>query len=275
MNAWKYAVSAAPEAPKTAPILLTGEICECLQRAAALGYDAIEYHTRENVEFDFEKILRTMDESGCRISMIVTGRLFTQGNLSLTAEDPENRKKAVEGMLKYIDMAAKLGAGIVIGWAKGNIKAASSREAYFSRLTDSLKVIDETATQKGVQIVIEAINHYEVDVFLTAAEITAYLVENGFKSCYVHLDTFHMMIEEEDHETAIQTAGERLGYFHLADSTRWYPGSGCLDFKRLLQSLDRIGYRGYLSVECFPHENATETAQKALQYLKCIEGNIH
>ena len=53
MKKRKYALSAAPQAPKTAPILLTGDICECLKKAAELGYDAIEYHTRENVEFDY------------------------------------------------------------------------------------------------------------------------------------------------------------------------------------------------------------------------------
>lgn len=274
MSKWKYAVSAAPDAPKTAPILLTGGIAGCLRAAAALGFDAIEYHTREDVRLDYGQIRQVMGETGCQISMIITGRMYTQGGLSLTSEDPENEKNAVKGMLRYIDMAAEVGAGIVIGWAKGNLRDASGRQAYFDRLFRNLKILDEAAAAKNVPVNIEVINHYEVDVCMTARETAAYLAERGFKSCYVHLDTFHMMLEEEDYPKAIRTAGGRLGYVHLADSTRWYPGSGYIDFKTILRTLDEIGYGGYLSVECFPHEDASGTARKALQYLRCMENTM-
>ena len=271
MKNWKYGISAAPAAPKTAPILLTGDICDCLRQAAALGFDAIEYHTRENTAFDYEKILATMEETGCRISMIVTGRLFTEGGYSLTSPDPQKERMAVEGMLRYVDMASRLGAGVVLGWAKGNIRDAESREVYFERLTKNLRTVDAAATRKGVQVNIEVINHYEVDVFVTAAEVSAYLEEKGFSNLRAHLDSFHMQLEEESFTKAIQTAGSRMGYFHLADSTRWYPGSGYLDFKELLRALEEIGYDGYLTVECFPHEDNLDTARKALQYMKFIE----
>ena len=260
--------------PKTAPILFTGEICDCLRRAAAAGFDAIEYHTRETAEFDYDAIRKTIEETGCRISMIVTGRLYTQGGFSLTSEDSENEKTAVAGMLRYIDMAAEVEAGIVIGWAKGNIREASSKGVFFERFFRNLKVLDEAAAAKNVPINIEVINHYEVDVCMTARETAAYLAANDFKSCYVHLDTFHMMLEEEDYPKAIQTAGSRLGYFHFADSTRWYPGSGYIDFKSILKTLDEVDYDGYLSIECFPHEDAEETARKGLQYLKAVEAAV-
>ena len=271
MKNWKYGISAAPAAPKTAPILLTGDICDCLRQAAALGFDAIEYHPRENTAFDYEKILATMEETGCRISMIVTGRLFTEGGYSLTSPDPQKERMAVEGMLRYVDMASRLGAGVVLGWAKGNIRDAESREVYFERLTKNLRTVDAAAARKGVQVNIEVINHYEVDVFVTAAEVSAYLEEKGFSNLRAHLDSFHMQLEEESFTKAIQTAGSRMGYFHLADSTRWYPGSGYLDFKELLRALEGVGYDGYLTVECFPHEDNLDTARKALQYMKFIE----
>jgi len=274
MKNWKYGISAAPAAPKTAPILLTGDICDCLRQAAALGFDAIEYHTRETTAFDYEKILATMEETGCRISMIVTGRLFTEGGYSLTSPDPANERAAVTGMLRYVDMAAKLGAGLVLGWAKGNIRAAESREIFFERLTRNLKTVDAAAAEKGVKVTIEVINHYEVDVFTTAAEVAAYLKAGGFTNLYAHLDAFHMLLEEENFTKAIETVKGCLGYFHLADTTRWYPGSGYMDYKEILRALERIGYDGYLTVECFPHEDNLDTARKALQYMKFIEQTV-
>lgn len=267
MKEWKWGVSSAPDVHNAAPILLGGDICTCLREASAIGFDAIEYHTVHHAEFDYNKIRDTMEETGCRISAIVTGRLYTQLHYSLTSENPENEKRAVEGMLRYIDIAAELGAGIVLGWAKGNIRESSSREAYFQRLTRNLRILDEVAAARNVPIMIEVINHYEVDAFMTARETVAYLRENGFKSCYVHLDAFHMLLEEEDFPAAIRIAGPYLGYFHLADTTRWYPGSGSMDYKPILRALDEIGYRGSMTIECFPHNNGKDTAARGLAYM--------
>lgn len=271
MGKWKYGVSAAPDAPKQAPILLTGEICDCLRRAADLGFDAIEYHTRENAPLNIARIRSMMKETGCRICMLVTGRLYTQGHLSLTQSDPGKRRLALEGMLRYIDMAAELQSGLVLGWAKGCIREAGAPELYFERLNESLQRLDHAAGEKGVPIVIEVINHYEVDALMTAKELRTYLERHNLQNCYVHLDTFHMLLEEEDFAGAIRTAANRLGYVHFADTTRWYPGSGYMDYKPILRALDEVGYSGYLTIECFPRENAEETARKGLRYLKSLE----
>lgn len=271
MSKWKYGISAAPDAPETAPILLTGELCDCLREAAALGFDAIEYHTRENAPLGPVKIRKTMEETGCRVSMLVTGRLYTQGHYSLTHDDPENKKRALQGMLWYIDMAAELRCGVVLGWAKGRVRDAASPDAYFERLTESLSVLDQAAGEKGVPVVIEVINHYETDAFVTAGELCAYLERHRLQNCYVHLDTYHMLLEEEDFVKAVRTAAGRLGYVHFADTTRWHPGSGYMDYKPVLRALDEAGYSGYLTIECFPRGNARETARKGLQYLKSVE----
>ena len=274
MHTWKYGISAAYSAPKTAPILLTGTICSCLREAASLGFDAIEYHMRENAAFDTKEINKVMAEANCKISMIVTGRLYTEGGFSLTSKDPDNEHRALEGMLRYVDMAASVGAGLVIGWAKGKVCDVSTREEYFNRLANNLRIIDEAAYEKGVPVVIECINHYEVDAFLTCHELVAFLRATNLKSCFVHLDTYHMMLEELDYSKAIHTAGSALGYMHFADSTRSYPGSGYLNFKEVFRALNDINYNGYLTIECFPGDNYRETAIKGLQTLKCIAGTI-
>lgn len=271
MKKRKYALSAAPQAPKTAPILLTGDICECLKKAAELGYDAIEYHTRENAEFDYGLIRKTMDDCGCRISMIITGRLYTEGGFSLTSNDAENRRYAVKGMKMYVDMASEVGAGIVIGWAKGKISESGSREEYFKKLDEALYELDEYAAYKKVPVMLEVINHYETDAFVTAHETAEYIKSRKFKSIFSHLDVFHMQLEELNYGSAIAENAGLLGYVHLADSTRWYPGSGYINFEEILEALDQIGYEGYLSVECFPHDDNIDTASKALGYMKKLD----
>jgi sugar phosphate isomerase/epimerase len=63
-------------------------------------------------------------------------------------------------------------------------------------------------------------------------------------------DFFHMNIEEIDLGQAIRDTAEHLGYVHLADSNRYQPGAGHLDFRPGLAALKRIGYDGFMTLEC-------------------------
>ena len=77
-----------------------------------------------------------------------------------------------------------------------------------------------------------------------------------------------MGIDECDPVEAIRLCRGKLGYFHLADNSRRYPGSGQFDFSRILDALDEIDYDGYLSVECLPYPNGEAAAEKAILFLK-------
>lgn len=267
MKDWKYVVSSAIIAPKTAPILLQGTLEECLKNASRLGYNGVEYHTRENADIDYDKVASVMKENDVSVSAIITGRLFTEGGYSLLNDDAANSKAAMEGMLMYADMASKVGSDMVLGWAKGNVPAGADRKVYLDRLGGQLREIEGYAAGKNVKIFIEVINRYETNLFNTAEETLNFLDEQKLSNCYVHLDTFHMNIEEPDMLQAIRMSGDRLGYFHLADNTRWYPGHGVLDFEKIIGTLEDINYNGYLSVECLPNPDGETAAATALKNL--------
>lgn len=267
MQKWKFALSSADSSPATAPILLNGSIEENLMTAGSLGYDAIEVHMREDACLDYDKILRVMEETGVKISMIVTGRLNTEGKCSLMDDIPYVAQAAMAGLSRYIDIAARLNAGLVLGWAKGNVPPGKPRRPYMERLGTALKELDKKAGEKNVPINIEVINRYETNVFNTAKETIDFIKEHGLKNCYVHLDTFHMNIEEDDFSDAIRTVGDHLGYFHVADSNRHAVGDGRLDFQGILQSLKEIGYEGYISVECLPIPDGMSAARISLARL--------
>ena len=277
MKKWKYAISSADKytsdaMPPLAPILLRDGILENLEAAAKLGYQAIEVHTREEAPIDWDAVNAKIDETGVKICQIITGRLNTEGLCDLMNDRPYVADAAIDGLLQYIDIAAYVGADIVLGWAKGNIPKGGNREKYMARLAQNLQPVNDYAKEQGVKINIEVINHYEVNVFTTAKELVNFLEEYPeLDACYVHLDTFHMMLEEEDFAEAFEAAKGRIGYFHIADSTRWYPGSGNLDLKKMLALLEETGYDGYVSVECFPRGDGYATGKKAIEYLKSIE----
>jgi len=270
MRKWRLAVSSADRAPESAPILLQGTITENLLQAAKLGYDAIEVHTRETAQLDYDEIEKIVASSGVKVCMVITGRLNTEGKCSLIDDRPYVVNAAIEGMKQYIDMASKLNADIVIGWVRGNIPQGGNKEYYFNRLAQNLKILAEYGKQKNVKLNIEVINRYEINTFNTAKETVDFIEKYDIPNCYVHLDTFHMNIEEKDFKEAISICKSKLGYVHIADNTRWYPGSGQIDFKQIVNCLEKVGYTGYLSVECLPCPDKVSAAKNAIDYLNKI-----
>lgn len=274
MADWKFALSSAKTAPNSAPILLKGEITDNLRTAAMLGYDAIEIHTRENVELNIPAIRSVSTESGCRIGMIVTGRLNTEVGASLVNPNPILEQMAMRGMEKYIHMAGELGADIVLGWIRGKAPDGKAREIYVEKLGERICKLGECAKKSDVKINIEVINRYETNVFVNADETLKFLHTYNPKNCLVHLDTFHMGIEETDPAEAIRKCRGELGYVHVADNTRIYPGKGTIDFKKIFRALQEIDYRGLISVECLPKPNEMEAARKALENIKNVVAQL-
>lgn len=243
MGKWKYALATADQSPPSAAILLNGTIEENLARAARLGYDAIEAHIREDAVIDYASVQRTMQETGVRVSMIVTGRLNTEGKCSLIADEPYVAAAAMDGMYQYIDMAQHLGADIIVGWVRGNLPSEKNRKKYLDRLAGNLKILSAYAVDRNVKILIEVINRYEMDLFTTAEELMSFLENYQLENCYAHLDTFHMGIEEVDPVRAIGRCADRLMNIHLSDNTRCYPGSGRFDFQKIFMHCKKISIR--------------------------------
>jgi sugar phosphate isomerase/epimerase len=274
MNKRGYALSSAETAPNTAPILLRGDICANLRTAAELGYQGLEVHMREDAPLNYDEINQTAEESGVQLAAIVTGRLNTQGKVNLVDDRPYITDAAMKGLREYIRMAATLNTDLIVGWIKGLIPTGAAPGAYHARLAGNLGAICREAAEQGVRIFTEVINRYEVNIFTTAKETVDFLERWEIPNCYVHLDTFHMNIDETDPLEAIRICGKRLGYFHAADNTRLYPGSGTLNFKSYFSVLDEIGYEGFISVECLPCPDGRTAAQKALAHLKQCEEDL-
>ena len=67
----------------------------------------------------------------------------------------------------------------------------------------------------------------------------------------IHLDTFHMNIEEKDPAAAIRRAGKELYHFHACGSDRGTPGNDHTDWRSIASALKRIGYNRDVVIESF------------------------
>lgn len=171
-------------------------------------------------------------------------------------------------MRQYIRFAEALQTDLIIGWLRGSCASGQGMADYQQTLASVLLPLEELAAKSGVRLLIEAINRYEINTMRTAEEILAFLDRFGLQNTYVHLDSFHMNIEEADPAQAIRACGARLGYYHAADNTRRYPGCGSIDFDAQMRALAEIGYRGCISLECLPLPSGEEAAQRGLAALR-------
>lgn len=111
--------------------------------------------------------------------------------------------------------------------------------------------VAEKAKAGGVALSLELVNRYETNLMNTVAQGLAYIEQSGSDNLFLHVDTYHMNIEEADPARAIRMAGDKLGYFHVGESNRGYLGSGTINFAPSFDALLDIGYTGNISVEAF------------------------
>ena len=81
-------------------------------------------------------------------------------------------------------------------------------------------------------------------------------------------DVFHMNIEEPSIEKSLIEARNKIGYVHFADSNRWAPGWGHLNFPKIVSTLKDIGYNGWITVEILPKPSSYEAAREAIKFLR-------
>lgn len=263
----KLAITAITHADPKAPLVLRGALGQCIRQAKDLGYDAVEIHVIDAPSFPMDEVRTALVETGMSISSIVTGRIFTQRGLCITSTDPENRNAAMKELRDYIDIAANLSAtdGVIIGWVKGNRRMD---DPDFDRLlADQLRELGLYAGQRGQKLLIEVINRYETNLFNTTGELREFIETWQLPNCQIHLDTFHMNIDEASLPAAIEAAGDLLGYFHVADSNRLSPGCGHLDFAAIFSALRRINYCGTISLECIPLPDSLTAGANSYTYL--------
>jgi D-psicose/D-tagatose/L-ribulose 3-epimerase len=85
----------------------------------------------------------------------------------------------------------------------------------------------------------------------TARQALQLIDDVGANNVVVHLDTYHMNIEEIDFVKPVLECGDRLGYVHIGESHRGYLGSGTIDFTSFFHALAQIDYRGPITFESF------------------------
>jgi len=178
---------------------------------------------------------------------------------------------AVERINDQIVFASHFDAQVIIGLIRGNIEDGVDREKAEEWTIDCLRECTEFAKDYNIGLTLEPVNRYESNFINTLNEGIEFIKRVGASNLGLLADTFHMNIEEVSIYDSIIQAKDYITHVHFADSNRWAPGSGHLDFAKIVQTLKKIGYQGYVSAEILPLPDPYNCARLTAEHLNKIK----
>jgi D-psicose/D-tagatose/L-ribulose 3-epimerase len=225
---------------------------EC-RRAVGLtketGYDLIEIPLLDPTAVDADMTREVLEaaEVGAACSL---GLAF---DTDVSSADPSVSARGEELLARAIDVTSAIGAaflGGVVHSAMGKYLEGPTERGR-RNCVEALKRLADRAGDAGVTIGIEAVNRYESNLVNTAEQALELVDDVGAGNVVVHLDAYHMNIEERNLADPVRLCGPRLGYVHVGESHRGYLGTGTVAFGELFGALAEIGYDGVLTFESF------------------------
>jgi len=167
------------------------------------------------------------------------------------SQDPD---AAVAHLKLALEKAAQMGAVALSGVTFGGIGERSGlppTERELDNVARALRSACAYAPSLGLDFGIEPVNRYESHLINTAAQGVAMIEKVGAENLFLHLDTYHMNIEEKGAGNGILDARNHLRYIHLSESDRGTPGHGTCDWDEIFATLAAVGFKGGLAMESF------------------------
>lgn len=219
------------------------------ERTKAAGFDLIEFPLMDPYAFDTAAATSALAEW----DLSVSASLGLSEATDVTSDAPDVVAAGEALLIRAVDVLADMGGthfcGVIYSAMKKYMEPVTA-EGVRRSMTAIGRVADHAA-DRGVQVALEVVNRYETNVLNTARQAMAYLAEVDRPNLGVHLDTYHMNIEESDMFAPVLDAAPQLRYVHIGESHRGYLGTGSVDFDTFFKALGRVGYDGPIVFESF------------------------
>lgn len=223
---------------------------DLINRVKELGLDFIEIPLMCLDTFDSAAVRERLEKVGLGV---VTSTVLL-GDTDITSDDQAIRAKGVEYLKACVRATSSIGANSFSGVIYSqHVRSLSNRPKqklwYYS--ADCLREVAREGQKYGVQIGLEPVNRYETFLVNTceqALHLKSLIGEDNIK---IHLDTYHMNIEEKSFYDATRLAGNDLIHYHLCENDRGIPGTGLVDWDGIFKALAEMDYRGNAALESF------------------------
>ena len=216
------------------------------------GFDTVEIPVEDLAHIDPAHVKLELDKNGL-VCGSVCACMGPDRDLRGTAQQ---QRTGLKYMLGLIDQMAVLDCHSLIGpvySAVGRADAVPAAEykRQWKTVVKNLKTLCKYAEKHRKQVCLEPLNRFETDFINTCDQGLKMLKDVGSPALKLHLDTFHMNIEEKHQADSIRKAGKRLGHFHACGSDRGTPGNDSIDWKSISKALKEINYQGDVVIESF------------------------
>jgi D-psicose/D-tagatose/L-ribulose 3-epimerase len=230
----------------------TNQSTDLLKQFKRWGFESIEIPIEDPAHIDPIHVKRELDRHGL-VCGSVCACLGPDRDLR---GNPEQQQTSLDYMMRVIDQMVPLDCPSLIGpvySAVGRADAVPPAEykQQWKTVVKHLKTLCRYAEKNGKQICLEPLNRFETDFINTCDQALQMVKDVGSPALKLHLDTFHMNIEEKNQAAAIRKAGKLLGHFHACGSDRGTPGSDHIDWPGIAKALKTIRYQGDVVIESF------------------------
>lgn len=171
----------------------------------------------------------------------------------VSSPDLDERAAGVAALRRALRLTAELGGDQMNGVPYG-LFGSPGAPVPRQRVDEAARLVGQVADEAadlGIVMTFEVLNRYETSVVNTAAQAMRFAEASGSENLRIHLDTFHMAVEESDLEGAIRLALPRLSYLELGQSGRGALSGGAVDIPQIVRQALDDGYRGRFGVEAF------------------------
>ncbi len=227
-----------------------------IDKVKRLGFDILEFQAQPLLEMTDDEcraIKKYADSQSIKLS-------YSLGlNPKYDIANPDKEIRA--GGVKYLSdivrkiavMEGELFSGVTYcGWGVPSYFVdEKEKKGIFERSVNSMQQVMKVAEKEGVIVCCEAVNRFESPLINTAKEAIAYADAVNSPNIGIHLDTYHMNIEEDNIGDAIRLVGKRLRHFHTGDNNRNIPGRGHIDFDDVFKALKDVDYKKDIVSEPF------------------------
>jgi len=230
----------------------TNQSTRLFKRFKQWGFDTVEIPVEDPSHIDPAHVKNELDKQGLACGS-VCACLGPDRDLRGT---PKQQADCLAYMERVLDQMGALGCPSIIGPVYSSVgRAEAVPPAEYKRqwktVVENLRKVCKMAEDRGKQVCMEPLNRFESDFINTCDQALKLIHDVGSPALKLHLDTFHMNIEEKFQAAAIRKAGKLLGHFHACGSDRGTPGNDHIDWPSIARALKDIRYQGDVVIESF------------------------
>ncbi|MEU7818840.1 TIM barrel protein [Pseudonocardia sp. NPDC049154] len=222
--------------------------------AADAGFDAVEFWwpfpTAAPSDAEVERFARAVEDAGVQL----VGLNFAAGDMPAGDRGlvswPGREQEFRDSVAVAVGLGERLGTRIFNALYGNRIDGRTGQDELAA---ENLAHAAKEAERLGASVVVEPLSGADRYPIRTAAQAVAVLDRVGAPNLGLLADLYHLAVNGEDLDAVIARYADRIAHVQLADAPgRHEPGTGELDFDRLLSALDTAGYRGRTALEYVP-----------------------